>query len=109
MPNQTLIRLHIFNSVLYAILYASENTIKEISLKNLSDEDIYLDANKMLRVEKLEFYFYVFRNITVVFVMFMDVFLIFLITRFTRKNQTIMMQDTVLGREVPRIVFVNNQ
>ena len=63
----------------------------------------------MLKVEKIEFYEYLAGNITLIFLLQMDLFLIYLITRFTRPNQGQRMPDTVLGRDVPRIVFVNNQ
>ena len=38
----------------------------------------------------------------------MDLFLIYLLFRFTREKQY-MMKDSVLGRDVPSIVFINNQ
>ena len=39
----------------------------------------------------------------------MDLFLIYLLIRFTRGNQVASLNDTILGRVVPNIVFINNQ
>ena len=42
------------------------------------------------------------------FLLYMDLFLIFLIVRFTSERQPLM-RDSILGRDVPSIVFINNE
>ena len=91
------------------MLWAAEGAVKYFSLKALRAEELVNKPPEMLKVEKIEFWYYVIYSVTVIFILQMDLFLIFLITRFTREKQIEKVQDTVLGRDVPRIVFVNNQ
>ena len=70
--------------MVYAILWISESVTKYFSLKALRAEELYFKPPEMLKVEKIEFWYYVILSITIVFILQMDLFLIFLITRFTR-------------------------
>lgn len=86
MPNQHLISVHITNSVIFAVLFTVESTIKEIALKALREEDLHITPPIMLRVEKIEFSYWVVIIITLAFTLYMDLFLIILIVRFTRES-----------------------
>ena len=47
--------------------------------------------------------------IMLVFQIYMDCFLLYLILRFTNSNTRGTEQDKVLGRQVPSILFIQNQ
>ena len=47
--------------------------------------------------------------IMLVFQIYMDCFLLYLILRFTNSNTRGTEQDEVLGRQVPSILFIQNQ
>ena len=85
-PNQTLVNVHVINSIAYTILA-------------LAQAVIYV---------KLKDSYWIDETITNVFNTWMDLFLIYLIFRFTREKQS-SFEDRILNREVPSIVFINNQ
>ena len=47
--------------------------------------------------------------IIMLFTIYMDLFLLYLILRFTKRSQKGTERDSVLGREVPSILFIQNQ
>ena len=60
-----------------------------------------------MQAQKLMYIYWINCNITDIFTFWMDLFLIFLLVRFTREKFS-MLKDRVLDRNVPNIVFINN-
>ena len=78
-------------------------------LRILEDSDVDYYSPKMVFAMKLQYAYWIEECVADVFILYMDLFLIYLIFRFTRHDQQHLMNDTVLGRSVPSIVFINNQ
>ena len=58
---------------------------------------------------KLDYHTRVIYTIEEVLALWMSLFLLFLILRFTRETQVSQMHDKILGKKVPSIVFIRNQ
>ena len=99
----TLIRIHLSNSFIYAILVTINNMIEHWTVSaGTRDTTSHVLARD-------EYWYQLSACVTSVFTVYMDLLLIYLIVRFTRKSQLTNHRDSVLGRDVPSIVFFKNQ
>ena len=107
-PNQTLVNVHVFNSIAFAFLSLTQVWIHAWALQIEKDPDFQTSSEKRVLSAKLTYFYWLNRSVTDVFNTWMDLFLIYLLFRFTREKQK-MIKEHVLGRDVPSIVFINNQ
>ena len=89
------------------LLYACKiiSTLKAIDLyeeRTKSDRD-------MLRYQKATFSMFMFKATETLFFYYMLYFLLYLITCFAKENKVDEVHDTLLGRKVPTIVYLQNK
>ena len=107
-PNSTLVNIHVFNCLIFTVLFLTETSIKAWAIKVGEDnvDTSYWSEGHVLEY-KLMYFWKLNETITSIFNTWMNMFLIYLLLRFTQEKQS-MMKDQVLRREVPSIVFINN-
>ena len=108
-PNEKFIAVHVINSIIYTVLYFVLGIM--IILQNAKLQENSEDGpTPELELELIKiFYFYeLIYMIMLVFQIYMDCFLLYLILRFTNSNTRGTEQDEVLGRQVPSILFIQN-
>ena len=108
-PNEKFIAIHVINSIIYTVLYFVLGIM--IILQNAKLQENSEDGpTPELELELLKiFYFYeLIYMIMLVFQIYMDCFLLYLILRFTNSSTRGTEQDEVLGRQVPSILFIQN-
>ena len=66
------------------------------------------DPQLNLKVAKIFFYYDLVYMVIILFSIYMDLFLLYLVFRFTRNFQITTGRDSVLERDVPSILFIQN-
>lgn len=105
LPNERLVILHMVNFLLFILF--------ELFLMSLSFASATMNQidtpEEQLTLLKLEFAGTSVGLFNTVYSTYMEIFLLYLIMVFTRERQNLEMTDTVLGKKVPSIVFIQNQ
>ena len=107
-PNEGFIKVHVANSILYTILY-TVYIITVLVLFKIADADDIPDDNKSkkrLRLLKAEFFSNMSYIVVDVFTFYMDLFLLYLILRFTKGSKKESGKDKMLEKKVPSILYI---
>ena len=106
-PKERFVIIHLINFSIYMLLYACRILI---TLKAIDLNHERLKSNEhMLRSQKADFNMYIVITIEVCFFYYMLSFLLYLITCFAKENKVVEVHDTLLGRKVPTIVYLQNK
>ena len=108
-PNKGLVKLHVANSIIFTFVYMAWFIANFILFKydKASKQDGGPDAR--LKVLKAWFCASIMNILNRVFICYMDSFLLYLITRFTKISQKKLGRDNILNKDVPSILYVQNQ
>ena len=107
-PNEKLVRLHLFNSIMYAAMFLLSSFLSSWNMLIITNDDFEWFSTESIKAMEISFYYEVFTDFADFFSVYMDLFLIYLIIRFTRNDKLLLINDNLLGREVPSTVFFNN-
>ena len=95
-PNDRLVIVHVTNFAVWCALGAFATVLYFLEGK--------LDSPT--GNNRIEFSYNIFSTVTYLFEIYMNMFLLYLITRFASENKNAETRDPILGRKVPNIVFL---
>ena len=110
-PNENLIAVHVLNSFIYTLLQLIVCIIMVIQNAKLNDKELYQDGppkELILALFKIFYTYDLVYIVTLIFQLYMDCFLLYLILRFTNANARDTEKDQLLGRQVPSILCIQN-
>ena len=105
-PNDKLMVIHLFNFVVYTIIFLTVGTLK--TLCSTSDQQSDSPNYGNFNISQCEGAFYM-DNLENLFYNYMTLFLMYLIIRFSAQRLSVEKNDPCLGRSVPIIVYIQNQ
>ena len=110
-PNESFIRVHLINSFVYATLYLifAAISIAETKINIQFNNEETPTVETYLKMMKIFFFYDFVFILIIIFSIYMDLFLLYLILRFTKASLQATGKDLVLEREVPSILFIQNQ
>ena len=95
-PNEKLIRIHIVNSCIYSFLFLILTSLVMVkTIKQAQVNDDYT-KEKVIQLNKIIFSYEIIYTIMLVFQLYKDIFLLFIISRFTKPSEYKDEQDEVL-------------
>ena len=109
-PNERLMCIHFVNFPIW-ILLSSIDTVLGMMAHTIASQTEPLDTDEKLKMLKITYAKAVVTNIQVPFSFWLGVWLLYLILKSTTMNDLDKsgVQDVVLGRKVPPIVFIKNR
>ena len=102
-PNDKLMVIHLFNFIVYTLIFFSVGTLKTLCSIDDQQTDPPDMGNFSIGVCKDSFYMEFIENL---FYNYMTLFLMYLIIRFSAEKPVQERQDPCLGRNVPIIVYI---
>ena len=107
-PNEAFIRVHLANTFVYAVLYLTFGFISiadsETELEFVTKE--MPESKDFLTLMKMRFFYDLIFILICVFSIYMDLFLLYLVYRFTKVSLQTKNRDLVLEKDVPSILFI---
>ena len=100
-PNENLIAVHVLNSFIYTLLQLIVCIIMVLQNTKLNEKELYPDGppkELILALFKIFYTYDLVYIITLIFQLYMDCFLLYLILRFTNANARDTEKDQLLGR-----------
>ena len=95
-PNEKLIRIHIVNSCIYSFLFLILTCLVMVkTIKQAQVNDDYT-KEKVIQLNKIIVFYEIIYTIMLVFQLYKDIFLLYIISRFTKPSEYKDEQDEVL-------------